>query len=193
MAKALIFDCFGVLTTDSWREFVAKLPAAQRQKASDLNRAYGAAFISKAEFLNSIKDLTGKKPTDIDKLLDNEAYKNTDLLQHIARLKPAYKISLLSNVGSSWISDKFLTADERALFDDFLFSYKVRMAKPDPRIFMLAAERLGVLPAECVLVDDVESYCAVARELGMGAVLYKNFPQAKSELDELLGSAGSPA
>lgn len=186
MVKAVIFDCFGVLTTDSWREFVAALPAAQRQRASDLNRAYGAAFIDKTEFLKSIKDLTGKKPTDIDKLLDEEAYKNTELLEYIAALKPNYKISLLSNVASSWVRDKFLTPEERALFDDFLFSYEVRMAKPDPRIFRLAAERLGVLPAECVLVDDVESYCAVARELGMSIVLYKNFPQTKAELNKLL-------
>lgn len=187
MVRAVIFDCFGVLTTDSWREFVAALPAAQRQRASDLNRAFGAAFISKAEFLKSIKELTGKKPTDIDKLLDSETYKNIELLQYIATLKPRYKIGLLSNVASNWIKDRFLNAQERKLFDDFTFSYEVRMAKPDPRIFMLAAERLEASLPECILVDDVDSYCAVARELGMQTVLYKNFPQARAELDKLLG------
>ncbi|MEK7599494.1 MAG: HAD family phosphatase [Patescibacteria group bacterium] len=186
MIKAIIFDCFGVLTTDRWREFVATLPEEQRQAASDLNRTYGAAHIDKAEFLQEIYELTGKKPQDIDQLLDNDAYKNVELLKLIAELKSDYKIGLLSNVASNWIRDHFLSQEEQALFDDLVFSFEVRMTKPDPKIFELAAERLGVKPEECILIDDVEYYCDAARESGLKAICYQDLQQTKAQLDKLL-------
>lgn len=187
MVQAIFFDCFGVLTADRWKEFVTTLPEAQHEPASELNRAYGRAQLSKAEFVRAIEELTGKQPDDIDQLLDNEMTKNTELLELIGTLKPKYKIGLLSNVGSNWIRERFLTPDEQKLFDDFTFSYEVGMAKPDPRVFEVAAERLGVTPEASVLVDDVEYYGDIARAVGMQFVLYQNFTQAKAELLKLLG------
>ncbi|MEK7594172.1 MAG: HAD-IA family hydrolase [Patescibacteria group bacterium] len=187
MVKAIILDCFGVLTTDKWREFVATLPEQQRRPASDLNHAFDAGHITKAEFFQSVEELTGNPPQGTDEILYGEAHKNTDLLELIAQLKPNYRIGLLSNVASNWPRDQFLTADERALFDDFILSYEVHMAKPDPRIFALAAERLGVSPEECVLIDDVDYYCGVAKDQGMHAICYTDFQQTKLELEKLLG------
>lgn len=186
MVKAIIFDCFGVLTTDTWKEFVAILPESQRSEAREFAQAYGAAYLGKAEFIEAIQDLTGKSPINVDSLVDHVSTKNAELFEYIAMLKKSYKIGLLSNVGSNWIREHFLTPDEQALFDSFVFSYEVHMVKPDPRIFKLAAERLSVELESCVLVDDAERYCAAARELGMGAVFYQNFPQTKTDLEKLL-------
>lgn len=186
MVQAIIFDCFGVLTTDKWREFTATLPTGQREQTRELNRAYGGAFISKAEFLKAIYDLTGKLPEDIEDNLTNGSFKNTELLELIAALKSSYKIGLLSNVASNWIRDQFLTIHEQKLFDDFVFSYEQKMTKPDARMFEMAAERLGVSVSDCVLVDDVERYCTAANDLGMQTVLYQNFSQTKNDLQRLL-------
>lgn len=186
MIRAVIFDCFGVLTTDKWRDFVAELPERQRIPASELNRAYGRAQIDKQEFLRAIKELTGKQPQDIDKLIDNDDHKNARLLEYIKTLKPEHKIGLLSNVASNWIRDHFLSEEEQKLFDDILLSYEVRMTKPDPEIFELAAQRLGLEPNECVLVDDVEYYCSAAQTTGMKAVCYQDYKQAVGELNNLL-------
>jgi putative hydrolase of the HAD superfamily len=186
MVEAIIFDCFGVLTADAWREFTATLPESERHAARELNRAYGSASLSKTEFLQAIRQLTGKLPKDIDELLDTEITKNAELLDYIAELKKSYKIALLSNVGSNWIRDHFLTPDEQSLFDEFIFSYEVHMTKPDRRIFALAAERLGVSPASCVLVDDVDYICDSARQFGMQAVQCQNFGQTKADLRKLL-------
>src|SRR5437868_15071308 len=129
MIKAIIFDCFGVLTTDSWQEFVGTLPLPKRQEARILNHAYGSAVLSKPEFLKAIVELTGRQPQDIDSMLDNEMYKNKELLDYIGQLKPKYKIGLLSNVASNWIRDRFLTPEEQALFDEFILSYEVGLTK----------------------------------------------------------------
>lgn len=186
MIKAIIFDCFGVLTADNWREFVASLPENQRSEASELNRQYGAAYLDKSAFLSAIEELTGRLPQDIDMVLDNETTKNTALLNYIAELKPGYKIGLLSNVGSNWIRDQFLTEMEQSLFDEFVFSYEARVAKPDPEIFVMAAERLKVDLEQCIMIDDVEYNCHVAESLGMKSVCYQDFERAKTEIDKIL-------
>ena len=46
------------------------------------------------------------------------------------------------------------------------------MAKPEPAIFVLAAERLGLEPRECVFVDDLDTNVDAARKVGMQAVLF---------------------
>ena len=60
-----------------------------------------------------------------------------------------------------------------ALFDDIMVSAEVGLAKPEAAVFHLAAERLGVAPAECVFVDDWDNNVEAAREVGMRAVLYR--------------------
>lgn len=186
MIKAIIFDCFGVLTTDTWREFAATLPDEEYHQARALNRSYGAAELSKTEFRQAIHYLTGRLPQDIDQLLDYETSKNFRLLKYIAELKKSYKIGLLSNVGSNWIRDRFLTPEEQKIFDAFIFSYEVHMTKPDPRIFELAMEEMKVTPSECVLVDDVDTHCQSAESFGLKAVQYHDFPQVKRDLEKLL-------
>lgn len=182
MIKAIIFDCFGVLTADSWHEFRLGLPREQQGPASDLNHQYGAGVIGKEEFLKSIAELTGKPKGEISKLIDNEQSKNLPLLEYIRELKQHYMIGLLSNVASNWIRDEFLTAEEQNLFDTFVFSFEEHITKPEARIYMIAVERLGVLPEECAYIDDIEEFALAARQVGMKAFVYKNLQQLKNEL-----------
>ena len=58
------------------------------------------------------------------------------------------------------------------LFDDIVCSAEVGMAKPEPAIYVLAAERLGLEPRECVFVDDLDTNVEAARQVGMQAVLF---------------------
>lgn len=188
MVAAIIFDCFGVLTADKWHEFVLGLPVQLREQADQLNRAYDAGLITLGEFLQHVQELTGHEPADITARLDVQSGKNTQLLSYIATLKAKYQIGMLSNIGTNWIRDEFLTEAEQALFDDMVFSFQVHLSKPDPRIFEVAAQRLGVNPGACVLIDDVQQYCNVAKDLGMQAVVYNNFTQMQTELEKILAS-----
>jgi len=54
MIKAVIFDCFGVLTVDLWKEFVATLPDEQKQAASDINHSYDRGELTEAEFMQQV-------------------------------------------------------------------------------------------------------------------------------------------
>jgi len=187
MIKAIVFDCFGVLTTDTWRAFVDSLPKEINiQKARNLNRDYDAGFITRQEFLDGVQSLTGRHPRQVEELLDNEISKNYELLDYIRELKHSYKIGLLSNVATNWIRDKFLTLEEQKLFDEMIFSFEVKMTKPDSQIYRLTNQRLGVRPEESILVDDIERYCEAARTQDMKAIVYKNISQLKNDLSKAL-------
>jgi epoxide hydrolase-like predicted phosphatase len=73
------------------------------------------------------------------------------------------------------------------LFDVVIDSSEVGMRKPDPRIFGLALDRLGVLADRAVFVDDWPGNVAAAEALGMAGVLMGEDPSAAlAELDRLL-------
>jgi putative hydrolase of the HAD superfamily len=79
------------------------------------------------------------------------------------------------------------------LFDDVVISGEVGMRKPEERIFRLAATRLGLSPAECAFVDDVEGNIVAARALGFTAVHHEDPVRTRAALSELFAKDGSQA
>lgn len=189
MIKAIIFDCFGVLTTDLWKQFCRTLPDEIARKAEELSRHGDAGLISKDEFLARVSDLAKCSQQHVAGALGNAVLKDGDLLEYIKQLRPQYKIGLLSNISSDWIIDTLLTEDEAKLFDDMVFSHQVHVVKPDPQIFKLAIERLDVQPSETVFIDDAEHNVAAARALGIHALTYKDLKQMKCDLSKILSSS----
>jgi HAD superfamily hydrolase (TIGR01509 family) len=57
------------------------------------------------------------------------------------------------------------------LVDELVLSCEVRAAKPDPRIFEVALDRLGVAAEDTLFVDDQQAFCDAAAALGIRAVL----------------------
>ena len=58
--------------------------------------------------------------------------------------------------------------DLNSIFDAVVISDRIGMRKPEPGIYLLTAERLGLPPAECVFVDDTERYLPDAAALVSG-------------------------
>lgn len=188
VVSAIIFDCFGVLTTDRWLLFLAGLPdEVDIDGIRKAHSAYSAGLISKKECTQRIYKLAGENFKESEDLEQDEITKNTVLLDYIRELRGrGYRIGLLSNVATNWIRDTLLTPEEQELFDEMLFSFELGMVKPDPRMFMLACERLRVGPHEALMVDDNDRYCQAARAEGLHAVYYRDFKQMKAELEDIL-------
>ena len=191
MIKAILFDCFGVLTESKWEGFVAEINPSKAPSAHDLHTAFNLGFITYNDFAEGLIELTGIERSTIDTIFKNRQNygKNTRLLELIKELHLKYKTGVISNVGSNWIREDFLTSDEIALFDDFVLSYEVQLGKPNPEIYRMALDHLNVEPHQAVFIDDNSSYCKAAEELGMRAILYKDFIQFKRELDGILANA----
>lgn len=186
MIKAIIFDCFGVLTADLWKEFVATLPENQKQAARDLNHALDAGMIDHKEFYAQIFNLTGSQPQQVESFLSPDIQKNQPLFEYIKELSRDYQIGLLSNISSDWVTRVFLLSEEAALFNAKIFSYQIGVTKPEERAYTAAAEKLGVETAECIMVDDSEINCQGARTAGMQAILYQDFETLKKDLKSIL-------
>ncbi|GAB3150628.1 HAD family hydrolase [Microbispora hainanensis] len=71
--------------------------------------------------------------------------------------------------------------------DEVVSSARVGVAKPDPRIYEIAAERAGVPLGRCLFVDDRAENVEAARALGMTAVLFTGLPDLETALAPLLG------
>jgi putative hydrolase of the HAD superfamily len=91
----------------------------------------------------------------------------------IRALRPPYKAAILSNADISLEERMRDGMGIHHMFDTVISSAAVGMAKPDRRIYELAAERLGLRLDECVFIDDLERNVTAAREVGMAAVHFR--------------------
>ena len=90
-------------------------------------------------------------------------------------------------VSNSWGKGRYDRSQFPALFDGVVISGEVGLRKPEPRIYELGAERLGLAPADCVFVDDLPGNLKPARELGMATVHHTAAADTVPELERLLG------
>ena len=97
---------------------------------------------------------------------------NQELQNAIKTLRPNFKIGLLSNAGAGFWK-RFSEDELKAYFDDIVLSYQVGLVKPDPKIFELAAQRLGVATHECIFFDDDSNNAHAAKQCGMTGITYK--------------------
>jgi len=91
---------------------------------------------------------------------------------------------LISNSWSTSHYDRDLLAQ---LFDAAVISAEVGLHKPQPEIYLLASQRLGVEPERCVFVDDLRENCAGAEAVGMTAILHRDVAATVARMEELLG------
>lgn len=189
MIKAVIFDCFGVLVESSYEPFKRTYFKGDQRLIDAFLEVEDRS--SRGEITLDEAEIEFAKLADIpleqcaSELAMNP--RNETLLAFIQNeLKPRFKIAMLSNVAKDRMQELF-TPEDITIFDDVVLSFQVGVAKPDPRIFHLAAERLGVEPSECLFVDDLEKYLVGAREAGMQTIRYVDFEQVRQELRNMLG------
>jgi len=110
---------------------------------------------------------------------------NEDVVSLARRLRPRYKVGLLSNATEN-LEEMLLNHHGIIdLFDVIVNSARVGLAKPDVRIYHLAAERLGVPASACVFTDDIPHNVEGARAAGMQAFQFQGAAHLESELRAL--------
>jgi epoxide hydrolase-like predicted phosphatase len=99
-----------------------------------------------------------------------------------------YKLAICTNNVREWerLWRAKLPVDE--LFDVVVDSAFVGARKPEPRIYEITLERLGLPASAALFIDDVELNCQVARELGMEAIWFRSSEQAIAEVEAQLSS-----
>jgi epoxide hydrolase-like predicted phosphatase len=113
---------------------------------------------------------------------------NQELADYFARLRPRYKTGILSNSFVGAREREQAAYDFESLCDVIVYSHEVGWLKPDPRIYLMACERLGVPAEATVLLDDVQANVDGARAVGMSAVTFANNRQAIADLQAQMTS-----
>ena len=117
------------------------------------------------------------------------------MVKVLTRCKQDYRVACLTNnanagQGTGMSSSEQQAEDVKAvmrLFDVIIESSKEGMRKPDPRIYRMACERVGVAPETVVYLDDLGINLKPAREMGMTTIKVVSEQQAIDDLSRLLG------
>ncbi len=113
---------------------------------------------------------------------------DTSLMDFIRTLRPRYKTGVISNAWDDLIrfmTDRWQMADA---FDHIIGSADVGLMKPDPRIFRLSLQGLGVEPQEAVFIDDNLANIQGAWAAGLHAIHFQSREQVLLDLKRLLES-----
>lgn len=107
---------------------------------------------------------------------------NVELLEFAGALRPQYRLAILSNAwsGARQVFSQVYGLD--AVFETMIISAEIGLAKPDPRIYHLAVERLDVRPEEAIFLDDRLENIEAAQAVGLCAVHFRDNAQAIAEM-----------
>jgi HAD superfamily hydrolase (TIGR01509 family) len=103
-----------------------------------------------------------------------------------AGLRPTYATAILSNSVDGARREEQRRYGFEELVDVIVYSHEVGLAKPDPAIFRLTQERLGVEPHEIVFLDDHDGHVEAARACGWYAVWHRDTPASIQEISRMI-------
>ncbi len=195
MIRGIIFDCFGVLYVDATHHFYEqniKDYERLRPQLSELNRAYDIGLLTQAALNQEVADLAGLDVAFVDAHIQGIHQRNQGLLDYSQSLRHSYRVGMLSNIGIDGMNSFFKVEERAQLFDAVVLSSEVRLVKPDPRIYELMATQLGLLPEECVMIDDVAANIEGAKMAGMQGVVYQSNEQTARDVEQLLALQARP-
>jgi len=206
MVEAVIFDFGGVMTSSPFEAFARfererGLPVdiiRRTNAANHLENAWArferaevdidtfdALFAAESRALGA--EVRGR---EILPLLAGDL--RPEMVEALTRIKARMRTGCITNnlpanaIGSH--SGRTLYVKEvMVLFDHVIESAKIGLRKPDPRIYAMMTEALGVAPENCVYLDDLGVNLKPAREMGMATIKVASGPQAIAELEAATG------
>lgn len=208
---AAIFDLGGVLTTpigDAFAAFERSLgvPAGALLKAFIAPSPDGLAAdyhsletgsMTEADYYRRLsvrlREVTGldirmpEDPVAIRRAMFADLRPNQEMLDAVASIKAQYHVGLLTNNVREW--GRWRELYPMDLFDVVVDSSEVGMRKPDPAIYELACERLGVLPDRAAFVDDLHVNVEGARAVGLTAIQFTTTGEVLDRLRPLFPKA----
>jgi putative hydrolase of the HAD superfamily len=206
MIEAVIWDFGGVLTTSPFEAFSRfererGLPTDIIRRTNATNHLENAwAKFERAEVdietfdrlfaAESLALGAEVRGRDVLPLLAGDL--RPEMVEALRRVKSKFKTGCITNnlpanaIGSAGGRTLYI-AEVMALFDHVIESAKIGLRKPDPKIYRMMVEALGVDPKRCVYLDDLGVNLKPAREMGMTTIKVTNATQALAALEAATG------
>lgn len=198
--KAVIWDMGGVILRTNGEE-------SRRKLASEFNVStdflYKLVFdspsaekatvglISESDHWTIVADSLGIPRDRIQELQDRfwaDDFVDRELVDFIKNLKPKYKTGLLSNAWSGARQSLYQRNDWDLVFHYSMFSYEVRMRKPEAQIYERILALMGVTASEAIFVDDLSDNINGANAIGINGIQFKSTHQVIAEVNRLISA-----
>ena len=196
--RAVVFDIGGVLELTEpgrleriWEPRLGLGPGELGSRLAGVAAAGAVGAISELQAGQHIAEILGLDAGQLDAFLadlwsEYLGTLNADLAGYFASLRPRYRTGIISN--------SFVGARQREqqrygfgdMTDLIVYSHEAGMSKPDPRIYQLACDGLGVAAADTVFLDDLPENVAAAARAGLHPVLFQDTTQAIEDIQTLL-------
>lgn len=190
----LLVDFGGVLTTNIWISFQAFCEAEGLEPATvkDAFRSDGQGLmllrslekgeLADEDFEQRFGELLGVSGEDLITRLFAGLRPNTEMVAAVEAVRAAgHPTGLISNSWGTGIYDRA----PLHIFDATVISGDVGLHKPQPEIYELGAERIGVSPDRCAFVDDLRENITGAEAVGMRGILHRDAAETIAELRRL--------
>jgi haloacid dehalogenase superfamily, subfamily IA, variant 3 with third motif having DD or ED/haloacid dehalogenase superfamily, subfamily IA, variant 1 with third motif having Dx(3-4)D or Dx(3-4)E len=202
--RAVLWDMGGVLLRNMIPEPRIRLAELYGMSESQLEELVFENPVSKKatigevgveelwEYVREALQLDPQKLAEFEVTFWSSDRVDEELIDFIQSLRQNYKIGLLSNAfvdARPSLSKRF--PGLLNVFDEVVFSYEVKIAKPDPRIYSLMLDKLGLEPENAIFVDDFRENVEAAHALGIHAIQFRNSRQARQAVLEVLSSNGA--
>lgn len=198
MIKAVLFDFGLVISTPRpparFQEYEAELGIAR----GTINRimfdseAWQQALVGRIGMRAfwyaigpSLNLTTGKKIDAFRRQYYRDEVANARVVSLIRQLQGKTRLAVLSNHPPGldrWLEDWRI----RHYFEAVIASGDVGCAKPDPRIYRISLDRLGVRPDETVFIDDTPGHVTAAQALGIHGIVFVGARQLEEDLGALM-------
>ena len=198
MIKNIVFDIGNVLAAFRWKEYIAELGfegemADRIANATTMNKLWREVDRGVMSVNDIIEAGIAFDPGIEPQIRLFFADRRRLVMEYdyargwIEELKNrGYKIYLLSN----YSQDHFQYVSRHFSFfgleDGKIISYTLKLLKPDHHIYEALYEKYGLVPGECVFLDDSEENVAGAVATGMKGIVFKDYAQGRAELEKLL-------
>ena len=201
--RAFIWDLAGVLLHTIRGDFnsmmaerlQAPLADVERVMDSPENTLWDMAELNDDEFFSFVVgelNLPEEKKAVLHRFVIDDFYIDQELLAFVRLIRNDYASALLTNFPAHLHKFMRTAWHIQDAFDLIIASCDVKLIKPDPRIYQLTLDQLGVTAQEAVFIDDRVINVDAAELMGMQAILFKNRQQVMDDILLLL-HAGSSA
>ena len=196
MVKNIILDIGRVLIGFEWKEYIRKLFDEETgQRVTDAIWKDGRWYeldrgvLDEEEILESFYHEEPALRQEIKETFDRVGeclFRCDYAIPWIEGLKAqGFNVYYLSNYSEHLMRVNPGVLDFLPHMDGGVFSCYVKRIKPDPAIYQCLLEKYGLCAEECLFIDDREENIDAAREMGMQAVRFENYEQAREITDGL--------
>jgi len=207
--EAVISDFGGVLTSPLLDSFVAfqnasgipldalgraMMAVASREGANPLYELE-LGRMTEARFLSVLSDELSRalsRPVQLESFGEQyfeNLHPNEPMISYMRELRArGFRMAICTNNVREWEGLWRAKLPVEEIFDVVVDSAFVGTRKPEPRIYEITLERLGVAPERALLIDDVEVNCQAAQELGIKSVWFRDTEQAIAEIEAQLST-----